>query len=87
MPEISRWMSLRPSPLFGKHGARVCRRSHCKNCQKQTGTAFSSLVGIPKRRCPSEGSLRRFMTLGIAARQLIETSVPSAVRPLSLTPP
>ena len=21
---------------------------HCKNCQKQTGTAFSVLVGVPK---------------------------------------
>ena len=60
---------------------------HCRNCQKQTGTAFSVLVGIPKAAMSSKGSLRRFMTRGIVARQLIETSVPSAVRPFSLTPP
>ena len=60
---------------------------HCKNCQKQTGTAFSVLVGIPKTAMSVQGQLKTFHDTGIAARRLIETSVPSAVRPFSLTPP
>ena len=59
---------------------------HCKNCQKQTGTAFSVLVGIPKTAMSVQGQLKTFHDTG-DTRQLIETSVLSAVRPFSPTPP
>ena len=37
---------------------------HCKNCQKQTGTAFSVLVGVPKSAILIEGRLKTFHDRG-----------------------
>ena len=33
---------------------------HCKNCQKQAGTAFALVVGIPKAALNIDGALRTF---------------------------
>src|SRR6185295_177332 len=33
---------------------------HCKNCQKQTGTAFSVLVGLPTSALSIEGKIKTF---------------------------
>jgi hypothetical protein len=33
---------------------------HCTHCQKQTGTAFSVLVGIPKSAMSIEGRLKTY---------------------------
>jgi hypothetical protein len=33
---------------------------HCHNCQKQTGTAFSVLVGIPKSTLSVQGKIKVF---------------------------
>jgi len=57
---------------------------HCKNCQKQTGTAFSVLVGVPKTaRFQFKATLKRSTILATAVNQLIETSVRNADHPLS----
>ena len=37
---------------------------HCKNCQKQTGTAFSVLVGIPKSAMTIRGRIKTFEDTG-----------------------
>jgi hypothetical protein len=37
---------------------------HCKNCQKQTGTAFSVLVGVPKTAISVQGNLKTFHDTG-----------------------
>jgi hypothetical protein len=37
---------------------------HCKNCQKQTGTAFSILVGIPKPAMSIQGRVKAFHNTG-----------------------
>jgi hypothetical protein len=37
---------------------------HCKNCQKQTGTAFSVMVGIPKSAISIHGQFKRFHNKG-----------------------
>src|ERR1700733_10353769 len=37
---------------------------HCKHCQKQTGTAFSVLVGIPKSALTVQGQLKTFHDTG-----------------------
>ena len=60
---------------------------HCKNCQKQTGTAFSVLVGIPKSAMSIQGQLRRFTTPAIVVIGLNETSVQNAAPPSSPTSP
>jgi hypothetical protein len=37
---------------------------HCKNCQKQTGTAFSVIVGIPKSAISIQWKLKTFRDIG-----------------------
>jgi hypothetical protein len=37
---------------------------HCTHCQKQTGTAFSVLVGIPKPAMSIQGQVRTFHDTG-----------------------
>ena len=44
-------------PLF----TAVC---HCANCQKQTGTAFSVVVGVPKEAFEVDGALAVHTTVG-----------------------
>jgi hypothetical protein len=33
---------------------------HCKNCQKQSGTAFSTIVGIPREAFNVSGTLKTY---------------------------
>src|ERR1700722_1871495 len=37
---------------------------HCKNCQKQAGTAFGTIVGIPKSALSIKGQLKTFHDTG-----------------------
>lgn len=37
---------------------------HCKNCQKQAGTAFSVIVGIPRSNLTVTGTLKDFLDKG-----------------------
>ena len=37
---------------------------HCERCQKQTGTAFAVLVGIPKSAISIQGRLKTFRVQG-----------------------
>src|SRR3954447_3212428 len=37
---------------------------HCKNCQRQTGTAFSLVVGVPIDQLTVEGQLSTHVTVG-----------------------
>ena len=37
---------------------------HCADCQKQTGTAFSIVVGVPAEGFEVEGELSRYETTG-----------------------
>jgi hypothetical protein len=41
--------------------AAIC---HCKNCQRQSGTAFSVVVGVPEADLEIEGELSSFATVG-----------------------
>ena len=33
---------------------------HCKNCQRQSGTAFTTIVGVPKEALKVTGTLRTY---------------------------
>jgi hypothetical protein len=44
---------------------------HCKNCQKQTGTAFSLIVGIPRSTISIQGKLKTFGDIG-GSGQVVE---------------
>jgi hypothetical protein len=37
---------------------------HCKNCQRQSGTAFAVLVGIPRSAVSVQGALKTFQGAG-----------------------
>jgi Glutathione-dependent formaldehyde-activating enzyme len=60
---------------------------HCEHCQKQTGTAFAVLVGIPKSAISIQGQLKTFRDQGDSVNPLNEISVRSADRQSCLTPP
>jgi hypothetical protein len=60
---------------------------HCRNCQKQTGTAFSVLVGVPKTAMSLQGRLKTFATRATAVNRLTGISARSVDHRSSLTLP
>ena len=57
---------------------------HCKNCQKQAGSAFFIVVAVPESALTIQGRQRRTTTGAIAANPWIGFSAPNAGRRLSL---
>jgi hypothetical protein len=55
---------------------------HCKNCQKQTGTAFSVIVGIPKAALSINGKLKRFHDTGDSGRTVERNFCPECGSPI-----
>jgi len=56
-------------PIF----SGVC---HCSNCQKQTGSAFSCVVAIPKPTLALSGETREFRYQGDSGKDVISTFCP-----------
>jgi hypothetical protein len=59
---------------------------HCKNCQKQAGTAFSVIMGIPAAALSVEGELKTYEVAAIAGRPCCDGSARIAVRRSPATP-
>ena len=55
---------------------------HCKNCQKQTGTAFSVLVGIPRSEMSIHGSLKTFHDTGGSGQAVKRNFCPECGSPI-----
>jgi hypothetical protein len=55
---------------------------HCKHCQKQTGTAFSVLVGVPKLAFSLEGRLKAFHDTGKSGQPLDRNFCPECGSPI-----
>jgi hypothetical protein len=55
---------------------------HCKNCQKQTGTAFSVLVGVPKSTILIEGRLKTFHDRGDSGQPVDRNFCPECGSPI-----
>jgi hypothetical protein len=55
---------------------------HCKNCQKQTGTAFSVLVGIPKTEMSIQGRLKTFHDKGDSGQAVDRNFCPECGSPV-----
>ena len=55
---------------------------HCKNCQKQTGTAFSVLVGIPKTAMSIQGQLKTFHDTGDSGQAVDRNFCPECGSPV-----
>jgi hypothetical protein len=53
---------------------------HCKNCQRGTGTAFASVLALPKPALRVTGASRRRMIAATAARSCLGAFVRSVAR-------
>ena len=55
---------------------------HCKNCQKQTGTAYSVLVGIPKSAISLQGKLKTYHDVGDSGNPVERNFCPECGSPI-----
>jgi hypothetical protein len=55
---------------------------HCQDCQKQTGSAFSVLVGIPKSAISIQGQLKTFQNKGESGQPVERSFCPECGSPI-----
>jgi hypothetical protein len=55
---------------------------HCTHCQKQTGTAFSVLVGIPKSAMSIQGQVKTFHDTGDSGQPVERHFCPECGSPI-----
>jgi hypothetical protein len=55
---------------------------HCKNCQKQAGTAFSIVVAIPKPALSMQGTLKTFNDRGESGKAVYRRFCPECGSPI-----
>jgi hypothetical protein len=55
---------------------------HCEHCQKQTGTAFSILIGIPKSAISINGQLKTFHDKGDSGQPVERNFCPECGSPI-----
>jgi hypothetical protein len=55
---------------------------HCTHCQKQTGTAFSVLVGVPKAAMKTQGRLKIFHDKGDSGQPVERNFCPECGSPI-----
>lgn len=56
---------------------------HCKNCQKQTGTSFSIIVGVPSARLSVSGNLKTFDDTGSSGKSVRRNFCPDCGSPIT----
>ena len=56
---------------------------HCKNCQKQAGTAFSVIVGVPKAALAIEGTLKTYQDKGDSGQPVRRNFCPECGSPVT----
>jgi hypothetical protein len=60
---------------------------HCKNCQKQAGTAFGTVVGIPKSALSIKGILKTFHDTGDLSHLAVDRNFcPECGSPITTDP-
>jgi hypothetical protein len=60
----------------------IIAECHCKNCQKQTGTAFSLIVGIPRSTISIQGKLKTFCDTGDSGQVVERNFCPECGSPI-----
>jgi hypothetical protein len=55
---------------------------HCRNCQKQAGTAFSIVVAIPKPALSIEGALKTYADQGDSGKAVSRRFCPECGSPI-----
>jgi hypothetical protein len=63
-------------PLF----TSIC---HCRNCQKQAGTAFSVLVAVPRAAIAIEGNVKTFHDRGDSGKPVQRRFCPECGSPIA----
>jgi hypothetical protein len=56
---------------------------HCKNCQKQAGTAFAVVIGIPKSAISIQGQLKTFHDTGDSGQPVERNFCPECGSPIT----
>jgi hypothetical protein len=56
---------------------------HCKNCQKQAGTAFALVVGIPKSELSVRGNIKTFNDTGDSGQPVKRNFCPDCGSPIT----
>ena len=56
---------------------------HCKNCQKQAGTAFSVVVAVPKSALSVTGTLKTFNDTGSSGKPVRRNFCPDCGSPIT----
>jgi hypothetical protein len=55
---------------------------HCKDCQKQSGTAFSIVVAVPKPALSVQGSLKDYQSTGDSGKTISRQFCPNCGSPV-----
>jgi hypothetical protein len=56
---------------------------HCKNCQKQAGTAFSVIVAVPKPTLAITGPLKTYNEVGSSGKSVRRNFCPECGSPIT----
>jgi hypothetical protein len=56
---------------------------HCRNCQKQAGTAFSVVIAIPKSLLSIKGHLKTFHDVGDSGQPVLRNFCPECGSPIT----
>ena len=56
---------------------------HCKNCQKQAGSAYSIIVGVPKSALSMTGTLKTFNDSGSSGKPVHRNFCPDCGSPIT----
>lgn len=55
---------------------------HCKNCQRQSGSAFSTIVGVPEGALAIEGEFKTYDDQGESGEAVLRDFCPNCGSPL-----
>ena len=55
---------------------------HCKNCQRQSGSAFSTIIGVPEGAVSIQGEFRTYDDAGESGEAVLRDFCPNCGSPL-----
>src|SRR5271169_5098366 len=70
-------MFVRASQLHGRRRGGIGAVCDCKHCQKQSGTAFGLVVGVPKAAFSLKGDVRIYHDQGVSGQPVDRAFCPN----------
>jgi hypothetical protein len=55
---------------------------HCQSCQRQTGSAYSVVIGVPATAFQQQGATRSFTALGVSGKPVARHFCPDCGSPI-----